>query len=295
MSLPKISLCDNELVVACATHAAQWANTEVAHYSSLMCMKTTGTVKTGPIKIAREQMDQWILDQLDLEKLSYCCVLPKGHTEACTYNPVKSMFKNKTLGCKCDWLFATPGDDDYIYKNRASRLFPFKVPDFLQKVWRDKNKKRKCAIPLKEGSTPEMMAAAWLDYITLMLSVRGIDDQLKDFKHMKGMREMVAVHKVELIKHYKKFGKTVFNSDGFTLCPVMGKEISVDMLSNPDLCDLDAIQLGHVVPRSDSEFTVRGKNVLMMTRRGNLLVGDCSFVSNEWIEQMKQAIAFQSR
>jgi len=256
-------------------------------------MKPIGTVKSGPTQKAYEQISPFISDPCIEQLQTYCCVLPKNHTGGCDYNPAKGIFKNKTISCKFDWVFSTPGDDDYIYKNRATRLFPFKVPDVLQRIWRNKEVKRKCAIPLKEGSTPEMMASAWLDYMTLMLSVEGIDEEIKPYKNIVGVREMIAVHKVGLTRHYAGICKRIFDDSGFTICPVMGVRLNVAQIANPDLCDLNAIQLGHVVPRTDEQYTIRGKNILMMTRRGNLLVGDCSFLEYTWITQMEQAAKFQ--
>ena len=289
----KISLLTYPSVVSCNTHAAAWAASQLPYYSSLMCMKPIGTVKSGPTQKAYEQISPFISDPCIEQLQTYCCVLPKNHTGGCDYNPAKGIFKNKTISCKFDWVFSTPGDDDYIYKNRATRLFPFKVPDVLQRIWRNKEVKRKCAIPLKEGSTPEMMASAWLDYMTLMLSVEGIDEEIKPYKNIVGVREMIAVHKVGLTRHYAGICKRIFDDSGFTICPVMGVRLNVAQIANPDLCDLNAIQLGHVVPRTDEQYTIRGKNILMMTRRGNLLVGDCSFLEYTWITQMEQAAKFQ--
>jgi hypothetical protein len=293
--ITKISLFAHSAVVSCTNHAAAWAASELPHYANLMCMKPVGKVTLPPIREAYKHMSQWITETPEeVEKaLHYCCVLPKDHKGGCDYNPANAIFKDKTIACKFDWLTSTPGDDDYIYKNRATRLFPFKVPDVLQRVWRNKDTKRKCAIPLKEGSTPEMMAAAWLDYMTLMISVEGIDEELKGYKHLDTLRAMAAVHKVELARYYSALGKVIFDAEGFSICPVMGTRLTVAQIANPDLCDLNAIQLGHVVPRTDEQYTIRGKNILMMTRRGNLLVGDCSFLDDAWIRQMEQATRFQ--
>jgi hypothetical protein len=240
-------------------------------------------------------MSEWITESIEdmTKNLQYNCVLPKGHKGGCDYNPSAKIFKNKTIACKFDWLTSTPGDDDYIYKNRAARLSPHKVPDDLQRKWRDKNIKRKCAIPLREGSTPEMIAAAWLDYFTLMISIKDIDPELKEYTHLQAIREVVAVHKEELARYYSLMGKKVFDAEGYTICPVMGVRLNVAQIANPDITDLNAIQLGHVIPRTDEQYTIRGKNILMMTRRGNLLVGDCSFVDNTWVMQMEQAAQFQ--
>lgn len=291
--MSKISLSSYPSVISCVNHAADWAASQLPHYSNLMCMKPTGTVTSGPIQKAYEQISQFISDPCVEQSQTYCCVLPKNHTGRCDHNPANGILKNKTIACKFDWLFSTPGDDDYIYKNRATRLFPFKVPDTLQRLWRDKKVKRKCAIPLKEGSTPEMMATAWLDYFTLMMSVEGIDGELKEYKHMDAFRQLIATHKTELTRYYYAIGKRVFDDEGFSICPVMGVRLNVAQIANPDLCDLNAIQLGHIVPRTDKEYTIRGKNILMMTRRGNLLVGDCSFLDETWIKQMEQAARFQ--
>jgi hypothetical protein len=104
----------------------------------------------------------------------------------------------------------------------------------------------------------------------------------------------VAVHGDHLAAHYAKFGRRIFDSEGFSICPVVTTRITPEHLANNDIKDHAAIQLGHVVPRSETEFTIRGKNVLLMSRRGNLLVGDDVFTEDGWLNCLKGVIAGHS-
>jgi len=52
------------------------------------------------------------------------------------------------------------------------------------------------------------------------------------------------------------------------------------------------IQLGHNIPRSDEYITIKGCNLLPMSRRGNLLLGENVFTENKWIYEMKKIVFY---
>ena len=56
-----------------------------------------------------------------------------------------------------------------------------------------------------------------------------------------------------------------------------------------DCRDTD-IQLGHVECRSDRVVSIRGENLLPMSRRGNLIIGEHNFMKNTWIEEITRLI-----
>lgn len=76
-------------------------------------------------------------------------------------------------------IMESPGADDYVIKNRASRLFPIAISSFYEKKLRNKNVKLKAAIALKEFTTPFCLATAYLDWIVFILNVK---DMSKYFK-----------------------------------------------------------------------------------------------------------------
>jgi hypothetical protein len=294
-----IALLQDAAIAACRLNGQNWIANEIPYYANLLCLKPTKQKKDSEmdtVRAAHRQITQWVTeteDDMVSAKVASCCVLPKGHTGVCTAKFHSALFNHPTLIGKFDWLYTTPGDDDYIYKNRAPRTFPIVVPGHLESTWRDKTTKRRCAIPLREASRPEMIAAAFLDYLTLALSTHGIGAYInQEHKHLAAILETVAVHKPHLVNYYGSLGRKVVDADGFAVCPVLGTPIHADQLANNNLKDPTAIQLGHVQPRTESAYTIRGKNILMMTRRGNLLVGDCDFTSDAWLDDLGKVVRF---
>lgn len=294
-----LSLLNHVKRQSCIAHALAWAAENSGHYSGLLCLKPIAskrrdaTVASAHEKIASKISES--CDEIMATQQSFLCVLPPGHTGKCTHTPHHQFITNKVIAVKLDWIYTTPGDDDYIYKNRCNRLFPITVPDEVEKQWRDKNVKLKCAIPLREASSPLLMASAYLDYITLILRVEGIDEHLKsDYAHLDSIRKATTTHADHLIAHYGKFKRRIFDSEGYSICPVTTDRITADHLGNNDIKSDTAVQLGHVVPRSETEFTIRGKNILLMSREGNRIVGDNVFTEDIWVNRLKRIIAGQS-
>ena len=101
---------------------------------------------------------------------------------------------------------------------------------------------------------------------------------------------------VSLIGFYNKFNRRVFDREGDTICCITKNKLTIK-----DIADLDRdirfephdtdLQLGHNIPRSDKYMTIRGCNIVPMTRRGNLIIGEKIFTSNIWIEELKEIIA----
>lgn len=55
--------------------------------------------------------------------------------------------------------------------------------------------------------------------------------------------------------------------------------------------DNDDIQMGHIQSRNDMHYTIRGVNLVMMTREGNRIIGEDSFIENIWIEKLKKIVS----
>jgi hypothetical protein len=156
---------------------------------------------------------------------------------------------------------------------------------------KNKDVKLKCAIPLSQASTPFMMATAYLDYLTLLMNVRDVDLIESPLVHR--VKENLIQHKIFMDQFYRVRGRRIFNDEGFTVCPVRQIELKREFFENSDIKNFNSIQLGHVVPQNEEEFTIRGNNVLFMTRRGNLMVGDCDFLNDSWIREMETAARLQ--
>ena len=310
---PELSkLFDNDFRTA-MVHAIDWENTQVKHYKKNFCLKEISnavrdnTIKTSINLLLLSCKDKNInVTYSDIEKIvdnmnykSLCC-LPKNHTGRClkTLPWAKAGMtskKNKSLLTQLDWVYSTPGNDDFIYKNRSSRLFPIKLSDDVEKKIRNKTIKRKCAIPLKDGSSPLMAATCYIDLCSYLLNVEGFWELLKfENDYLKNLFKFYKKEHFSYISKYfqKKNRKISENKESINLiCCVRGTTISKDDLVRNIKDDL-SIQFGHVVPRSNSQMMTRGQNVVLMTRRGNLIIGDHDFLSNTWLIEIKGVLDF---
>ena len=287
----------NENFQECENNAEQWENAHGEYYRSVVCCREVSTKLNTTTKISESHakltpfISNPIEDVLAKSKRPLCLLLP-GHTGKCTHMP--KVFKKEILEKINTGIYQTPGNDDCVYKNRANRLFPICIDDEDESVIRNKSKQLKCAIPLKDRSTPLMLASAFTDYITFIVNIRGIRELILPIYHE--YVSMLDIHKLYLDAHFKSLGRKIFNTEGYTVCPVTGYEIKLR-----DVTDVSRtrprptdIQLGHCVPRSNTEYTIRGLNICLMTRDGNRIVGDADFMNDEWIKSLKNILAFQA-
>lgn len=291
----KISIYSATSYQTCIKHSIEWEEKNGTYYKTIACMKpVSNRSRKSTIIEAYEKIKDKItetLEDLNAKKQNKLCILPVGHKGKCSHDVHSGLFTNNTLKCKLDWIYNTPGNDDYIYKNRSCRLFPIVLDDVQEKAWRNKNVKQKCAIPLREKSTPLMMASAYIDYLVLILNIEGIDKYINTkYNHYESIMNMVKTYKPNLSEFYTNLKLSVFDADGFTICPVVKRKILVDDIVNNNISDKNSIQLGHIIPRSESEFTIRGKNIVLMTRDGNRLVGDYRLDNQEWLTLLKNVV-----
>lgn len=266
-------------------------------YRGLLCLKS---LPNGPMDSA--ECDEHVKTCAKLpgrESLTHRCALPKEHTGVCTHKLdgifVKSALTDKLKKSLDQAIYSTPGNDDYVYKNRASRLYKNVLSDEQQKKIRDKTTKKKCAIPLKDASSPELLAQAYVDWLTFIVNVKGIEQHLNTKgAQFQPIMSMLKKNKEHLIKTYQN--RKVFNEEGFTMCVVTRKRCDIRDFADPerdnrvDINDSD-IQLGHNISRSDRYVSIRGENLLPMSRRGNLIIGERVFTENVWVDELKQITA----
>ena len=197
----------------------------------------------------------------------------------------------------------TTGANDYVVKDRGSRLRPIAITKEQEKKrgsWPEgmKSKELKCAILLKEQSTPFMMATAYLDLIVSTWSIQGMEDHInKDSYHYILCKDMLTKHKDFLRNIFNNITGEVFDTDGHTTCAVLGRRLSVSDLADPnrdnrtDIRNTD-VQLGHIKSRCEDCYTIYGTNIVMMSRRGNLLIGEHSFIEDTWINELEGVLSF---
>ena len=296
---PKFNLYDNEEYNKCKEDAQRWENEYGSYYKSIMCCRELeGGCTNKTIEEAYEKIKPHICNSLEevmAHKQKHVCVLPIGHEGKCC-SSLNNLFLNKQFQNSMAWIWTTEGDDSFIYKNRASRLFPIAIPDSFEKKIKDKNHRLSCAIPIKNATTSLMAAAATWDYAVLHCSIdpQGHVFANKEFLTKYNLETALQSHKAKMITIYAEQNKTLFDSQGSTICPVIGQRIGIQHVINPDRCNPLGIQLGHVLPRSNTRHTIRGFNLVLMTRTGNRLVGEHDFNSQDWLEILRSTVTFHS-
>ena len=296
---PKFNLYDNDEYNQCKEDAQRWENQYGSYYKSIMCChEVEGGCTNKTIEEAHEKIKPHICNSLE-EVMSHkqkpICVLPIGHQGKCC-SSLNALFTNKQFQNSMAWIWSTEGDDSFIYKNRASRLFPIAIPDSFEKKIKNKDYRLSCAIPIKNATTPLMAAAATWDYAVLHCSIDPQDHNFinKDFFAKYNLGAAFQRHKDKMVTVYAEQNKTLFDIQGYTICPVIGQRIGIQHVLNPDRCNPLGIQLGHVLPRSNTRHTIRGFNLVLMTRTGNRLVGEHDFNSQDWLEILRSTVAFHS-
>lgn len=292
-------------------HAKYWEETQIGYYKENFCLKKLSSAIRQPtiteslkrliifckyknLNITYDDLDD-ILQHMDIK--SRCC-LPKNHDGRCIKKlPLGNIIKNKSLLTQLSWVYSSPGNNDYIFKNRSSRIFPIKLSNEAESFLRDKTKKCKCVIPLKDSATPLMAVTCYIDIVSQLLNIDGIYDKImiKTIKHKKIFNILKFYKKNHfqyLISYYFKKNRQISYKNKLA-CPVRGSIIKVNQLLL-DIKDDLSIQFGHVNPRSSTEMATRGQNVLLMTRRGNLVLGDHEFLSDSWIQEIYGILKFNN-
>ena len=276
------------------------------HYEENFCLKPTGqTTRESTVHSSFTNIEPYITNNCQeiLEKREKkLCVLPKGHSGPCCCNPkffITNEITKKIYGKTDTSIFSTPGADGDPYKNRASRLFSIPLTSGQAgSIRQPQGAKLKCAIPLKEQSTPFMLATALIDWNTYLLNIDDIQSLINtNSREYKLYQEnnTLCIHKDYLIQYFNSHNRKVFDEDGYTICPIINKKLEVSNIADItrdnrfDIHPHD-IQLGHISSRCDECYTIYGTNLLMMTREGNRIIGEYSFIENEWIQVLSEIV-----
>tara|TARA_B100001971_G_C18172055_1_gene527724 strand:+ start:82 stop:1065 length:984 start_codon:yes stop_codon:yes gene_type:complete len=295
-------------------HAIGWENTQIKYYKKKFCLKEISNAvqeltiqkSINSLLLACKEKDinvtfsdiKSVVDNMDYK--TRCC-LPKNHVGKCLKTlPWRKVISKTKLSylTQLNWVYSTPGNNDFIYKNRSSRLFPIKLSDNVEKKIRNKNIKRKCAIPLKDSSSPLMAVTCYIDLCSYLLNVNGFEGMLKykktDIKKMNiedlFIKSYKKKHFFYISKYFKNKNRKIKKGTNLVCC-VRGSTISKEDLVKNIKDDL-SIQFGHIIPRSNSQMMTRGQNVVLMTRRGNLIIGDHNFLTDTWLIEIKRVLDF---
>lgn len=270
------------------------------HYESSMCLQVTSF---GPDNSKAESCSHYLSESIKLpnrDSQKHLCVLPKGHLGKCKHK-FTSIFKKsdqakKILSSVDLAIYSTPGNDDYVHPNRASRLHANVLSSIEAKKIRDKTVKKKCAIPLKDATSPLLMAQAAFDWIVILLGVPGVKEELHDDAQNELWQNYFQGHKSFLQNYYDSFKRVIFDDSGNTICCITRHKLMMEDVADMgrdvrvDIRDTD-LQMGHNIPRNDDYITIRGCNLLPMTRRGNLIIGEKKFTEDVWIDELKAIVS----
>ena len=298
----KINLYTNNYFNSCKFKSLDFKNNDT-YYSNILCLKNI-TNKYNDYKSynkSYENIKDFISNNfseiIDYSKTSdKLCVLEKNHKGKCNCNPHNLIFKKtneskKIINKIINSIYVTPGNDGYVFKNRASRLYPIILSSEDERIIKNKNKKLKCAIPIKDHSTPFMLATAYFDFLVFILNIKGVDDLIIKINNQEYLNT-INNHKEHLQKLFNNHSRDIFDDDGFTICPVIHKQFTLDNIIKIDRFkpnNMDT-QLGHIISRNDLGYTIYGGNICLISRKGNLILGENSLLENTWINELKNIV-----
>ena len=219
----------------CQKFAKEFEDSNIGkHYKDNFCLKETGKpIINSIVEKAYTNIEPYIINSLDDVKSKIrkkLCVLPKGHLGRCSCFPkifITGALTKKIDGKTDTCIFSTPGADDYIFKNRVTRLFPIALTNEQERELRKpQGEKLKCAIPLKEQSTPFMIATALIDWMTYTMNVDEINQYINfnscDYISYQNSNSMIN-HKNFLIWYFNSHNRIVFNNTGNTIKLIINK------------------------------------------------------------------------
>lgn len=285
----KFDINNNAYVYAMTAHEKKWRE-ENGYIYDWMCMKEIKGKCVDKFQLELDKLKDYVKG--DIRSKDKLCVLQKEHKGKCSFNPHVKMFNEKVHNKINTSIYETPGNDGYVYKNRSSRLHPIAIPCELERKIKNKDVKLKCAIPIKEMSTPYFLACAYTDLISLIFSMKDIGEYVKEDDEYSDYKDYLITHKLNLEIYYIKFDRKIFSDYGFLVCPVSQKEILAvhAFLDNRINTSENDVQLGHCEPKNEYNVTIRGLNLLLMSRFGNRIIGDNNFLENKWVDDLKQIV-----
>ncbi|MBP8016954.1 hypothetical protein KAZ01_03005 [Candidatus Gracilibacteria bacterium] len=207
---------------------------------------------------------------------SVCC-LPKNHKGKCksSYQTFFSPnFANKVKDC-----YMSPGDDDIIFKNRTRRNFPIQISNTQEASLKKefdlkRTSKLKAAIPIKHAATPFLIATTEIDFASMLIQVDKNNTVPEDIKNplQKNFERLTKDFENYINpKTGEKDPIYIINKEGKLCCPVMGNELLPEYFTIDDTKNDNQIQFGHCESLLNNKYMTRGGNIIVITRRGNLI------------------------
>jgi hypothetical protein len=222
----------------------------------------------------------FFMDRYNNHSKPICC-LPKNHDGTCQMK--YENFISEKYHIKTKDSYTGPGDDDIIFKNRYGRTYPIQISNSQESILKrnydlkNSNLKLKAAIPIKQASTPFMVASSQMDICAFI-------NKIEKQNFPKYLSDFMDDHFNTLKTYFEKNNIYITDDDGDLCCPVMGVKILPNYI-NENAGD-NQIQFGHVESIRNDRYMTRGMNVIFITRRGNLIQSDDSlFQIRETIER----------
>ena len=308
----KIDMYNNPQYNICQQKAHDFETSDTGvYYSNVFCLKSclNSKCRESTIKKYYSEIKDYITNPFD-EVLNYnqtrLCVLHKHHEGPCCSTPFseKNMLQKSRVCAKMETsinscIYQVPGDTsgNSYYKNRASRLYPIVISsDTKFKIKRESvsSKIPKICISLKEHTTPFLMATAYIDWVTYTIHIEGMEENILttlEEPFMTWKKILQTQHAEYLHTYFKNRNRKVFEMKSGvrnTICAVKQNILTVSNFAdttrdNRIIIDQNDIQMGHILPRNNNEYTIRGTNLVMMTREGNRAVGENDYMDDTWI------------
>lgn len=205
-------------------------------------------------------------------KRSLCC-LPKGHSGKC-YSSWDSFFAPQ-FSKKIHDCIQAPGNSDILFKNRCKRNYPVQITKKQYTIINNNHKLKanqanlKAGIPVENGGTSFTVATALFDFAALLMLQKGIEHSLPESIEYK-----LLDRAQDIVHHLKQEGVNIVDKNDQLCDAVLGYTLEPEWYTIEDERSPFQIQFGHVNPLRADKYMTRGKNVIPLTRRANLIQSD---------------------
>jgi len=205
-------------------------------------------------------------------KRSLCC-LPKGHSGKC-YSSWDSFFAPQ-FAKKIHDCIQAPGNSDILFKNRCKRNYPVQITKKQYTIINNNHKLKanqanlKSGIPVENGGTSFTVATALFDFAALLMLQKGIEHSLPESIEYK-----LLDRAQDIVQHLKQEGVNIVDKNDQLCDAVLGYTLEPVWYTIEDERSPFQIQFGHVNPLRADKYMTRGKNVIPLTRRANLIQSD---------------------
>ena len=133
----------------------------------------------------------------------------------------------------------------------------------------------------------------YFDWSSYIISVIDIEEYLNNDKKNEYIFKTLQLHLIFIKENFEKYNRKILNENNNLICPITKEIIILENLYNENMRfnpNENDIQFGHVEAKSKCRYSIKGLNTLPMSREGNRILGENSFIEDIWIKKLKNIL-----